>query len=83
MPRNFFQSISQNALYICKYGISMQYRYTQNYLVLGFYSKSKNPVILTVIHHRQNPLESTCTTGMDPVYIPLGNQWTKTKNPIT
>jgi hypothetical protein len=35
--------------------------------------QSKNPVNLIVIHHRHNRSESTCRTGMDPIYtLPLG-----------
>jgi hypothetical protein len=34
----------------------------------------RTPVILSVIHHRENPLDSICTTGMDPVYtLPSGD----------
>jgi hypothetical protein len=33
--------------------------YGWNYCVFGFCPKSKNPVIPSVLHHRQNPLGST------------------------
>jgi hypothetical protein len=43
--------------------------------LLGFWtSPIVHPVILSVTHHRQNPSESTCTTGMDTAYaLPLVN----------
>jgi hypothetical protein len=34
--------------------------FSSNYLESGRWTKSENPVILCVIHHRQNPIESTC-----------------------
>jgi hypothetical protein len=30
----------------------------------------EKPILLKVIHHRQNPIVTTCTTGTDPVYTP-------------
>jgi hypothetical protein len=30
----------------------------------GWWKRSKNPVILNVIHHRQNPLESNCSSSL-------------------
>jgi hypothetical protein len=33
--------------------------FSSNYLKPGRWTKSENPVILCVIHHRQNPIEST------------------------
>jgi hypothetical protein len=37
--------------------------------LLGFWTSSiVHPLILSVIHHRPNPLESTCTPGMDTAY---------------
>jgi hypothetical protein len=32
--------------------------FSSNYLESGRWTKSENPVILCVIHHRQNPIES-------------------------
>jgi hypothetical protein len=37
----------------------ISYKLIQNYRVFGLCSSSKNPVILNIVHHRQNPLEST------------------------
>jgi hypothetical protein len=33
--------------------------FSSNYLESGRWTKSENPVILCVIHHRQNPIKST------------------------
>jgi hypothetical protein len=33
---------------------------SSNSLESGRWTKSQNPLILFVIHHRQNPIESTC-----------------------
>jgi hypothetical protein len=33
--------------------------FSSNYLETGRWTKSENPVILCVIHHRQNPIKST------------------------
>jgi hypothetical protein len=38
--------------------------FSSNYLESGRWKKSENPVILCVIHHRQNPIESNCMTGL-------------------
>jgi hypothetical protein len=46
----------------------------QNYWVFGLCPSSGTLEVLNIIHHRQNPLESTYTISMDPVYaLPLGN----------
>jgi hypothetical protein len=37
-----------------------RYVFSSNYLESGRWTKSENPVILCVMHRRQNPMESTC-----------------------
>jgi hypothetical protein len=41
--------------------------FSSNYLESGRWTKSENPVILCVIHHRQNPAE--CTLNCECLYI--------------
>jgi hypothetical protein len=39
--------------------------FSSNYLESGRWTNSENPVILCVIHHRQNPIESTRSQLLD------------------
>jgi hypothetical protein len=41
--------------------------FSSNYLESGRWTKSENPVILCVIHHHQNPIESTVLNGISRV----------------
>jgi hypothetical protein len=38
--------------------------FSSNYLESGRWTESENPVILCVIHHRQNPIESNQSVGL-------------------
>jgi hypothetical protein len=50
---------------------------------VGFLRANLNhPVILSDIRHHQNPLESTCTSGMEPVYTPFFSEIKTPKNSL-
>jgi hypothetical protein len=49
--------------------VSEMLRFSSNYLESGRWTKSENLLILCVIHHRQNPIESTYTAC--PLFISL------------
>jgi hypothetical protein len=41
--------------------------------------QKENSVIQSVLHHRQSPLDSICTAGMDQVYTILLGNWAKSR----